>query len=123
MRDRTAIRHRIRGRDEGQCRDQYFLACLHASQLQRHVQRGGTVDDRHRMTGAGIGRKIGLEAVNIAAHRGDEGGIQAILQIGPLVAGEARLVQGGIALAHHIADGLDDPRDGGRWCDDGTHRL
>ncbi len=43
------------------------------------MQGSRAIDYGYCMAGAGKGGEIGLETVDVAAHRGNEGGIQAIL--------------------------------------------
>ena len=95
---------------------------LHAGQLQRYVQRSGTIHHGYGMARASVGSEISLETVDIAADRRDESRIQAVLEISPLVTRKTGLVQGDVTLAYYAADGIDDLIDHGR-CACSAHRL
>ena len=56
---------------------------------QRHVQRGRAVDHGHGDTSRPLMRRqLRLEPIDESPHGGDESGVEALLQIGPLVAGK-----------------------------------
>ncbi|MHC2315720.1 hypothetical protein ACVIHC_002766 [Bradyrhizobium diazoefficiens] len=97
------------GRDEGQSGRHDFVAGLDAGEPEAGVQRRGAVDDGDGAPGARHFLQHALETVDERADRGDEGALDALFQIGDLVAREHRLVQAedAIGRARRAPDGVD----------------
>jgi len=87
------------------------------------MQRGRAVHDRHDVSGASEGGELGLETLDESPHGGHERRIEALLEIAPLVAGEARLVQGCALRADDCTYRRDHLRRKSRRCKRSTHTL
>ena len=87
---RAEIPNRIDRGDERQIGNEHFVIRLNADHAQGDVQGGGAVDRRHRPAAADIGRHRLLEAVDERPDRGDPVGVQAFLDVLPLVAPDFR---------------------------------
>ncbi len=83
---RAEIPNRIDRGDERQIGNEHFVIRLNADHAQGDVQGGGAVDRRHRPAAADVGRHRLLEAVDERPDRGDPVGVQAFLDVFPLVA-------------------------------------
>ena len=66
---------------------------------QRHVQGRGAVDDGDRVGHADVGGRLALEALDEGPDRGHPVGVEALLDVLPLVAGEMRDGVGNLASA------------------------
>lgn len=85
----------VRGGDEGERGNQHLVVADDAAQLERDLQRGGAIAYDHRMSGAGVGRQIPFETVDVRADRGDPTGLDAVRHVGQFLAAEGWLMQGG----------------------------
>ena len=89
-RPRAGVADRVGGRDEGERRDQHLVVRLDAGDEQRDVQRRGAVDGGHREARRRRARPAPLEPVDVRADRRDPAGVEAFLDVAPLVPADLR---------------------------------
>ena len=110
VRDRATVADGIGGGDETEGGHEHFVVSPNADQLQRDVKRRRPVRDRDGTMGAGIRRQAFLEAIDEFTDRRHERGVEALLQVCPLVAGDERLVQHGRTRPDHATNPIHDLR-------------
>jgi len=81
VRDGAAIADGVRGGNEGERWRQHFIAGGDAHQQQRHVQRRGAVDHRHRMLRPGDVGDGTFEAGDEGTNRRNVAAVEALLEV------------------------------------------
>ena len=101
---RSAVGHGIGGGDEGERGHQHLVVRPDTRREQRDVKGGRTVHGGHGMVDADVGGNFQLEAAHEGPDRGHPVGVEAFLEVLPLVAGEMRHgVRNGPARLRHRA--------------------
>jgi hypothetical protein len=103
---RAAIDHRVRRCNEAQSGHEHFVPGFHPGESQTDVQRRSTVHDGHHVLCPSICSQLRLEAVDPLADRRDKRAVEALLEVRPLIAGEARLMKRDRACASHVPEGV-----------------
>lgn len=74
----TTIGDGVAGGHKGQGLGDHQIALLDAGQFQSDVQRCRAVHCGNSTRTAGVGDHVALEAVNVGANAGDEGGVDGV---------------------------------------------
>ena len=100
---RIRISNRIRGRDEGQIRDEHFIIGLHTRNEERNVQRGGPRRSGDTMSRANIRGYIPLQLLDERTNRRHPTRVETFFDVAPLIAAQLGHAQRNAARGHRCA--------------------